>query len=80
MDFLRAYQNDAYAQRYRALVERVQRAESEKAKGTSALTEAVARYYFKLMAYKDEYEVARLYSESGFAQRVDARWNQCMAR
>jgi indolepyruvate ferredoxin oxidoreductase len=74
VEFLTAYQNAAYAQRYRSLVERVRQAETAKAKGSSALTEAVARYYFKLMAYKDEYEVARLYTQSGFAERIEAQF------
>jgi indolepyruvate ferredoxin oxidoreductase len=74
VEFLTAYQNAAYAQRYRSLVERVRQAETAKAKGSSGLTEAVARYYFKLMAYKDEYEVARLYTQSGFAQRIEAQF------
>jgi indolepyruvate ferredoxin oxidoreductase len=42
--------------------------------GISELTEAVARYYFKLLAIKDEYEVARLYAETGFAKRVAAQF------
>src|SRR5450756_1775080 len=62
VEFLTAYQDAAYAARYRELVEKVRRIESEKASGTK-LTEAVARYYAKLMAYKDEYEVARLHSD-----------------
>jgi indolepyruvate ferredoxin oxidoreductase len=74
VEFLTAYQNAAYAQRYRALVERVRQAETAKAKGESGLAEAVARYYFKLMAYKDEYEVARLYTQTGFAQRIAAQF------
>jgi indolepyruvate ferredoxin oxidoreductase len=45
-------------------------AEGEKAPGQSALSEAVARYLFKLMAYKDEYEVARLYTDTSFVDRV----------
>src|SRR5262249_37721298 len=49
------YQDAAYAARYRALVERVRTAEAAAVKGQTALTEAVARYYFKLLAYKDEY-------------------------
>ena len=65
MAFLTDYQNKAYARRYEELVRRVERAEREKAKGLSGLAEAVARYYFKLLAYKDEYEVARLYAEAG---------------
>jgi len=69
VEFLTGYQNAAYGERYRALVERVRAAESKLGAGT-ALTEAVARYYFKLVAYKDEYEVARLYSDPGFMQKI----------
>jgi indolepyruvate ferredoxin oxidoreductase len=69
VEFLTAYQNAAYAARYKTLVERVRAAESELGAGT-ALTEAVARYFFKLMAYKDEYEVARLHSDSAFMRRI----------
>ncbi|MDA0226197.1 MAG: indolepyruvate ferredoxin oxidoreductase family protein, partial [Proteobacteria bacterium] len=65
------YQDAAYAGRYRALVNRVRRAEEEKAGGTK-LTEAVARAYAKLLAYKDEYEVARLYADGNFARRLGA--------
>ena len=66
IEMLTAYQNGAYAERYRALVERVRKAEAEKAKGRAGLADAVARYAYKLMAYKDEYEVARLYTEGEF--------------
>ncbi len=69
VEFLAEYQDTAYAARYRALVDRVRAAESALGLGTK-LTEAVARYYFKLMAYKDEYEVARLYSRPEFLQRI----------
>ena len=69
VEFLTGYQDAAYAERYRAFVDEVRAAESAKT-GTTALTEAVARYYFKLLAYKDEYEVARLYTATGFAERV----------
>ena len=55
-----AYQNEAYAQRYINDVKRVYAAEQETRPGMTDLSEAVARYLFKLMAYKDEYEVARL--------------------
>jgi len=73
-EFLTDYQNAAYAQRYRALVDKVRLAENAKAKGLTSLTEAVARYYFKLMAYKDEYEVARLYAKSGFRDKVESQF------
>ncbi len=68
--FLTAYQNAAYAARYRALVEKVKAAEGERAPGQCGLAEAVARYLFKLMAYKDEYEVARLYTDGNFLKQV----------
>ena len=73
-DFLTGYQDRAYAERYRELVERVRSAEAQKtgaSEGKFPLTEAVARYYFKLMAYKDEYEVARLYSDPAFARKIE---------
>jgi indolepyruvate ferredoxin oxidoreductase len=66
--FLAAYQNADYAARYRALTERVAAAEADRAKGRSELAHAVARYLFKLMAYKDEYEVARLHAEHTWTQ------------
>ncbi len=70
-EFLTDYQDAAYAGRYRALVNRVRQIESDRGLGTK-LTEAVARYFFKLMAYKDEYEVARLYTRPEFTQRLQA--------
>ncbi len=70
IEFLTAYQDAAYAERYRALVGRVQAIEAERVKGRTALAEAVARYYFKLLGYKDEYEVARLYTEGEFGKRI----------
>jgi len=69
-EFLSAYQNVAYAARYRGLVERAREVEARKTGGTD-LTEAVARYYFKLMAYKDEYEVARLHADPSFRSRIE---------
>jgi indolepyruvate ferredoxin oxidoreductase len=66
--FLTDYQNAAYAARYRALVDEVRAAEAARAPDKSGLAEAVARYLFKLMAYKDEYEVARLHAEHTLAQ------------
>jgi indolepyruvate ferredoxin oxidoreductase len=68
--FLTGYQNAAYAARYRALVEKVKAAEAVRAPGKQGLADAVARYLFKLMAYKDEYEVARLYAGEEFARQV----------
>jgi len=67
--FLTGYQDAAYARQYAELVDKVARAERE-ATGTSRLALAVARGYFKLMAYKDEYEVARLYSDGAFIKQV----------
>jgi indolepyruvate ferredoxin oxidoreductase len=74
VEFLTGYQNAAYARKYRALVDKVRHAESGKTKGLTGLTEAVARYYFKLMAYKDEYEVARLYAEGGFGEKIKSQF------
>jgi len=68
--FLTEYQNAAYAERYRARLARIRAAENASVPGSEALAEAVARALFKLMAYKDEYEVARLYAESDFRARV----------
>jgi indolepyruvate ferredoxin oxidoreductase len=65
------YQDAAYAARYKALVEQVRRVEQERA-GSSKLAEAVARYYAKLLAYKDEYEVARLYTDGEFRREIEA--------
>ncbi len=67
---LTAYQNAAYAKRYEALVARAKRAEAERAKGMAGFAEAVARYAYKVMAYKDEYEVARLYTDGAFLASV----------
>jgi indolepyruvate ferredoxin oxidoreductase len=73
--FLAAYQSARYARRYRALVDKIKNAEAIKAPGQCALTEAVARYLFKLMAYKDEYEVARLYTDTSFLDRVKSSFD-----
>ncbi|MFL6580505.1 MAG: indolepyruvate ferredoxin oxidoreductase family protein [Burkholderiales bacterium] len=67
--FLSDYQNRAYARRYEQLVDRVRQAESRLGAG-DALSKAVAKYFFKLMAYKDEYEVARLYTNGQFDKRL----------
>ncbi|MBL8673933.1 MAG: indolepyruvate ferredoxin oxidoreductase family protein, partial [Rhodospirillales bacterium] len=68
------YQNPAYAARYTELVEKVKAAEASKAPGMSGLAEAVARQYAKLLAYKDEYEVARLYTDGSFLRDVRQRF------
>jgi len=73
--FLGDYQNAAYGKRYTDLVARVRAAENLKAPGSTALTEAVARYFFKLMAYKDEYEVARLYTSGEFQRRLQQQFD-----
>ncbi|MGA8919752.1 MAG: indolepyruvate ferredoxin oxidoreductase family protein [Pseudolabrys sp.] len=73
--FLTAYQNASYARRYRNWVEKARTVEAEKTPGQCGLAEAVARYLFKLMAYKDEYEVARLYSETSFLDRVKSTFD-----
>ena len=67
---LTEFQNAAYADRYRATVERVRKIETGVMGRAGALTTAVARCYFKLLAYKDEYEVARLYSSGDFMRRL----------
>ncbi|MFM7330628.1 MAG: DUF6537 domain-containing protein [Brachymonas sp.] len=64
VEFLTSYQNAAYSQEYKAFVEKVSAA------GNTQLTEAVTKYLFKLMAYKDEYEVARLHTDAAFHDTV----------
>jgi indolepyruvate ferredoxin oxidoreductase len=69
VELLTAYQDAAYAQQYQAFVDEVRAAEAKLGKGTR-LAEAVARYFYKLMAYKDEYEVARLYTDGAFKEKI----------
>ncbi|MGH6769007.1 MAG: indolepyruvate ferredoxin oxidoreductase family protein, partial [Xanthobacteraceae bacterium] len=73
--FLADYQDEAYAARYRAWVEKARAAEAAKAPDKCGLAEAVARNLFKLMAYKDEYEVARLYSNGEFLRQAAAEFD-----
>jgi len=68
VEFLTGYQNAAYATQYRAFVDKVRAAEAPL--GGTMLGEAVARCLFKLMAYKDEYEVARLHTDRAFTDRI----------
>ena len=72
--FLASYQNEDYAKAYRDFVTKVRGHESEVAPKSEALARAVARYLFKLMAYKDEYEVARLYTDGSFAKELGKRF------
>ncbi|HZD26556.1 MAG TPA: DUF6537 domain-containing protein, partial [Alphaproteobacteria bacterium] len=72
--FLTEYQNQAYAERYAERVLRIEAAERERAPGKSGLADAVARDLFKLMAYKDEYEVARLYTSGDFERKLNRQF------
>ncbi|PSM17531.1 indolepyruvate ferredoxin oxidoreductase family protein [Nitratireductor sp. StC3] len=72
--FLAAYQDRAYGERYCRRVAAVQAKEAETVPGSSVVTEAVARNLFKLMAVKDEYEVARLYTDGSFARQLSAEF------
>jgi indolepyruvate ferredoxin oxidoreductase len=72
VEFLTGYQNAAYAQTYQAYVQKVRAVDESVGGKKLALTEAVARYLFKLMAYKDEYEVARLHTDAGFHAKINA--------
>lgn len=71
-DFLTAYQNTAYAKRYESFVNIVK--QKEQAFGKTLLTESVAKNLFKLMAYKDEYEVARLHTDKQFLERIKTQF------
>jgi indolepyruvate ferredoxin oxidoreductase len=71
VQFLAGYQDAAYAEKYRNLVAKITAAEKEKT-GSAKLAEAVARYYAKLLAYKDEYEVARLHTDGAFRKKIEA--------
>jgi indolepyruvate ferredoxin oxidoreductase len=72
--FLKDYQNAAYAQRYRNTVRTIRIAEAKLARGFSGLAEATARNLFTLMAYKDEYEVARLYTDGAFIKKLQRQF------
>jgi indolepyruvate ferredoxin oxidoreductase len=71
-----AYQDEDYARRYAEAVRRVHVAEQERAPGHSELTETVARHLFKLMAYKDEYEVARLHLDAVEQAKMRAEFGE----
>ncbi|TXL81691.1 indolepyruvate ferredoxin oxidoreductase family protein [Vineibacter terrae] len=70
VELLTQYQDAAYAERYRAFVGKAIAAEQEKTKGRNGFAEAVAKSLYKLMAYKDEYEVARLYTDGEFLKKL----------
>ncbi|SVC30333.1 uncharacterized protein METZ01_LOCUS283187, partial [marine metagenome] len=74
VNYLTDYQNAAYARRYQSLVDTVRATEQEKAPGLNGLTEAVVQNFFRLMAYKDEYEVARLYTDGRFMEQVNQQF------
>ena len=91
VEFLTAYQNAAYAAQYKSFFAKVRSREAEvvfsrtatrpdAARPSTKLTEAVARYLFKLMAYKDEYEVARLHSDARFLNQVAAQFEGEMGK
>jgi indolepyruvate ferredoxin oxidoreductase len=71
VEVLTRYQNRAYAERYEKFVREVAEVERIRAPGRNGLSETVAKLLFKLMAYKDEYEVARLYTDGDFQRRLE---------
>ncbi len=73
--FLGKYQSSAYARRYRGAVAAIKDAEATRARGYSGLADAVARNLFTLMAYKDEYEVARLYTDGAFLKKLERQFS-----
>ncbi|MBT7663976.1 MAG: hypothetical protein HN608_03585 [Rhodospirillaceae bacterium] len=73
-EILTDYQDEGYANQYESFVRQVEAAEQTKGKGMSGLTEAVAQNLFKLMAYKDEYEVARLYTDTAFQTSLEKQF------
>jgi indolepyruvate ferredoxin oxidoreductase len=72
--FLTKYQNTQYAARYETSVRKVAEVERERVSARTELSGAVARTLFRLMAYKDEYEVARLHTETGFVESIRERF------
>ena len=77
-DFLKHYQNKRYAMQYLNFIQHIQKTEQNLLKGSTPpnlrLTQTVARYLFKLMAYKDEYEVARLHTEHDFVKKINEQF------
>jgi len=73
-EFLASYQGRRYAARYLAVVNEMRADEDERLPGSQKLAQAVARALFKLMAYKDEYEVARLHTDTGLKERLSRQF------
>jgi indolepyruvate ferredoxin oxidoreductase len=73
---LAAYQDEAYADRYRAVVASARSAEVRARPGTEDFARAVSVSAYRLMAYKDEYEVARLYTTPEFKASLDMQFSQ----
>lgn len=69
--YLTDYQDEAYAKRYKDAVDAISMLDKTEDK---MLSEAVARFYHKVLAYKDEYEVARLYTDGSFLESVKAQF------
>ena len=69
-ELLVTFQDEGYSADYRTFVEKARRAEQQLGNSELPLTRAVATYLYKVMAYKDEYEVARLYSDPEFQQKL----------
>ncbi|GGK78833.1 indolepyruvate ferredoxin oxidoreductase family protein [Amphritea balenae] len=70
-----SYQNQAYAARYLEQINKIKSAETALGNHSKTLTEAVARNLYKLMAYKDEYEVARLYTDGAWLARINRQFS-----
>ena len=75
MQSLTAYQSKGYAKRYQSFVDKTAAAEAALQTDSADLSTAVARYYYKLMAYKDEYEVARLYTDGAFMKQIKSQFD-----
>ena len=74
VEFLTAYQNATYAGRYRDRIAAIRAAEDKAVPGSTVVTEAATRNLFKLMSIKDEYEVARLYTDGSFQKQLTAQF------
>lgn len=70
VNFLKSYQNKQYSKKYLKLINKAKQKLKEINIADDEFLKAVARYYFKLMAYKDEYEVARLYTNGEFKKNL----------